>query len=76
MTETTIHRVQRLAVLAFMGAVTVCLLALVFAQATRGSNGLMGVVVYAFGAGFGLEFVASAWTDRGRGTHSRRQLQN
>jgi hypothetical protein len=58
------HRVQRLAVLAFMALVTACLLALVFAQATRGPNGLPGVVMYAFGAGFGLEFVSAAWTGR------------
>ena len=70
------HRVQRLAVLAFMAGVTACLLALVFAQATRGPNGLLGAVVYAFGAGFGLEFVSSAWTDGRRGPQSRRQLQN
>jgi len=70
------HRVQRLAVLAFMAGVTACLLALVFAQATRGPNGLLGAVVYAFGAGFGLEFVSSTWTSGRRGPHSRRQLQN
>jgi len=70
------HRVHRLAVLAFMAAVTVCLLALVFGQATRGPSGLPGAVVYAFAAGFGLEFVSSAWTGRWRGPHSSRQLQN
>ena len=70
------HRVQRLAVVAFMAAVTTCLLALVFAQATRGPNGLLGAVVYALGAGFGLEFVSSAWTGRRRGPHSRHQVQN
>ena len=66
MTETTMHKVQRLAILAFMVAVTACLLALVFAQATWGPNGLPGVAMYALGAGFGLEFVISAW--KGRGT--------
>ena len=70
------HRVQRLAILAFVAGVTACLLALVFAQATQGPNGFLGAVVYAFGAGFGLEFVSSAWTGRRRGPHSRHQLQN
>jgi hypothetical protein len=56
--------------------VTACLLALAFEQAlTRGLAGFGAVAVYAFAAGFGLEFVAAAWTGRnGRGDR-RRQLQ-
>ena len=61
------HRVHRVAVLAFMGAVTACLLALVFEQATQGPSGLLGGVVFALAAAFGLEFVSSVWTGRANG---------
>ena len=64
MRENTMHRVHRVAVLAFMGSVTACLLALVFEQATRGPSGLLGGVIFALAAGFGLEFVSAAWTGR------------
>ena len=64
MREITMHRVHRVAILAFMGAVTACLLALVFEQATQGPSGLLGGVVFALAAGFGLEFVSSLWTGR------------
>ena len=64
MRETTMHRVHRVTVLAFMGAVTACLLALVFEQATQGPSGLLGGAVFALAAGFGLEFVGSVWTGR------------
>jgi hypothetical protein len=57
------HRVHRLAVLAFMAPVTAWLLALVFEQATRGPSGLLGGVIFALAAGFGLEFVSSKWTE-------------
>ena len=67
MTENNMHRVHRLAALAFMGTVTACLLALVFEQATRGPSGLLGGVVFALAAGFGLEFVSSVWTGRSDG---------
>ena len=67
MRENTMHRVHRVAVLAFMGAVTACLLALVFEQATQGPSGLLGGVVFALAAGFGLEFVSSVWTGRAGG---------
>ena len=67
MTENTMHRVHRVTLLAFMGAVTACLLALVFEQATQGPSGLLGGVVFALAAGFGLEFVASVWTGRAGG---------
>ncbi len=69
-------RVHRLIVLAFMAAVTACLLAFVFGQASRGPAGLPGVVVYAFAAGFGLEFLGSAWTGRWGDPKRKRQLQN
>ena len=67
MTENAMHRVHRLAVLAFMATVTACLLALVFEQATRGPSGLVGGVGFALAAGFGLEYVGAVWTGRGRG---------
>lgn len=67
MTENAMHRMHRLAMLAFMGAVTACLLALVFEQATRGPSGLLGGAVFALAAGFGLEFVGSVWTGRAEG---------
>ena len=64
MRETTMHRVHRVAVMAFVGAVTTCLVALVFEQATQGPSGLLGGLVFALAAGFGLEFVGSVWTGR------------
>ena len=51
MRENTMHRVHRLAVLVFMAAVTACLLALVFEQATRGPSGLLGGVIFALARG-------------------------
>jgi len=67
MRENTMHRVHQMAVLAFMGTVTACLLALVFEQAARGPSELLGGVVFALAAGFGLEFVSSVWTGRKEG---------
>ncbi len=67
---------RRYGQLAFMAAVTTCLLAFVFTQAGRGVAGLPGAVVYAFAAGFGLEFVSSAWTGRWARRGSSRQLQS
>ena len=55
----------------FVLAVTVCLLAFVFTQAAKGLSGLPAVVVYAFAAGFGLEFVGAAWTGRFGGSRNR-----
>ena len=66
MREKVNSRSRRYGQLAFMSAVTSCLLALVFAQATRGVAGIAGVAVYALAAGFGLEFVSAAWTGRWR----------
>ena len=75
MRERTVQRVHRHAALVFVASVTVCLLAFVQDQAGRGLEGLPAVLVYAFAAGFGLEFVGAAWTGRfGRDGH--RQLQN
>ena len=76
MTETKTERWHRAAVLTFMAAVTIGLLALVFAQAGRGAAGLMGTLVYGLAAGFGLEFVGSAWSGRWRRTGDGRQLQS
>jgi hypothetical protein len=68
--------VSRYVVLAFLASMTVCLLAFVFGQAARGVSGLPGMVVYAFAAGFGLEFVGTAWTGGWRQRQARRQLQS
>jgi hypothetical protein len=70
------EKTRRYGQLAFMASVTACLLALAFEQAlTRGLPGFGAVAVYAFAAGFGLEFIASAWTGRWRHGGKRSQLQ-
>lgn len=76
MRETTVQRAHRVAVLVFIATLTTVLLAFVFGQAARGLAGLPGVLVYAFAAGFGLEFLGSAWTGGWRQRGSRRQLQS
>lgn len=74
--ETLRRESARYAQLAFMAAVTALLLALVAEQTGRGPAGLPATVVYAFAAGFGLEFVGSAWRgerrNRGAGSELRR----
>lgn len=57
-----------------MAAVTALLLALVADATRRGLAGLPGMVVYAFAAGFGLEFVSASWLGPKR-RGGRRQLQ-
>ena len=47
--------------MAFIAAVTCYLLAIVIAHSLEGSGGLGGVLVFGFGAAFGLEFLWSAW---------------
>ena len=47
-----------------MAVVTAVLLALVADQTHRGFDGLPSILVAAFAAGFGLEFVSSSWRDR------------
>lgn len=47
--------------MAFVAAVTCYLLAIVIAHSLEGSGGLGGVLVFGFGAAFGLEFLWSAW---------------
>jgi len=75
MDHTFMDKLHRATGLVLVSAVTVCLLAFVFTQAAKGLPGLPAVVVYAFAAGFGLEFMGAAWTGRfGRDGH--RQLQN
>ncbi len=75
MEETTMEKTHRLTSLVFVFGVTTCLIAFVYLQAARGLPGLPGVIVYAFAAGFGLEFLGAAWTGRSsRGGH--RQLHN
>lgn len=59
-----------------MVAITTCLLAMAFGQAGRGIAAAPGILVYAFAAGFGLEFIGSAWTGRWRSPRGRRQLQS
>ena len=72
MEETTVEKTHRLSGLAFVFAVTTCLVAFVFIQAARGLPGIPGVIVYALAAGFGLEFVGAAWTRRfSRGGHGQ-----
>lgn len=61
MTRTSRHKLHRSAVHAFMALVTIGLLALTFSQAAQGTPALAEVVVYSFAAGFGLEFLGSAW---------------
>ena len=52
----------RALVMAFMAAVTCYFLAIVFAQAMSGAGGAAEVIVFGFGAAFGLEFLWTAWT--------------
>ena len=47
--------------MAFMAAVTCYFLAIVFARAMGGAGGAAEVVVFGFGAAFGLEFLWTAW---------------
>ncbi len=72
----TVQRMTRCLSLAFIAGVTVCLLVFAFGQAARGVSGLPGMVVYAFAAGFGLEFMGAAWTGAWRQRHARRRLQS
>ncbi len=76
MKETILQRVIRSVILAFVAGVTVCLLAFAFGQAPRGASGLPGMVVYAFTAGFGLEFIGAAWTGGWRQRQARRRLRS
>jgi hypothetical protein len=54
------HHARRL-VMAFIAAVTCYLLAIVIARSLEGPGRLGEVVVFGFGAAFGLEFLWSAW---------------
>lgn len=76
MRETTVQRVSRYSGLVFVASVTVCLLALVLGQAARGLEGLPAALVYAFAAGFGLEFVGAAWSGAWRQRQAGRPLQS
>ncbi len=64
MEETRVQQAHRLVALAFIAVATICLLSLVFALAYRGPAGWPGVLVYGFSAGFGLEYLGSAWASR------------
>lgn len=64
MREIPVQRMCRYAGLMFVTGVTVCMLAFAFGQAARGLEGLPGMVVYAFAAGFGLEFIGKEWLAR------------
>ncbi len=74
MRENVISQGRHYGRLAFMAAVTACLLAVVFGQAARGPEGLPAVVVYSFAAGFGLEFVCAGWAGRRRAPKRRSSL--
>ncbi len=73
MRETKLHRY--LAVV-YVALVTALLLALVAEQASRGPAALPGALVYALAAGFGLEFVWSAWTAESRPGRDERPLRH
>jgi len=75
MNERAIEKGWHYGQLAFMALVTACLLTFVFEQAASGFGGLMGMVVWSFAAGFGLEFVVAFWTGRAQGTGRRRSVQ-
>jgi hypothetical protein len=73
MREKVTLRAHRYTQLAFVATVTAILLASVFEQTGAGVRGIPGMVVYAFAAGFGLEFISSVWTGRGNGSERRRR---
>jgi hypothetical protein len=52
--------------LAFVAGVTALLLALVADRTRYGIQALAPILVYAFAAGFGLEFVSASWCGRWR----------
>ena len=62
MTRARRDKLHRSAVLAFMAVVTICLLALAFSSPGPGAAGWLESGVYSLAAGFGLEFLGSAWT--------------
>jgi hypothetical protein len=66
---------QRHVQLVFVAAVTAILLASVFEQTDAGPAGIPGMVVYAFAAGFGLEFIWATWTGRERDGAERREVR-
>ena len=76
MRETTVQRLNRYVGLTLVASVTVCLLAFVIALAGDGVSGVPGMVVYAFAAGFGLEFMGAAWTGAWRERGARRPLRS
>jgi hypothetical protein len=49
-------------IMAFIGAVTCYLLAIVIARSLEGFGGVAEVVVFGFAAAFGLEFLWSTWS--------------
>ena len=64
---------QRLAVMAFMGAVTAYLLARASVTVQHGPAGLLEAGVYGLCAALGLNFLAAAWSGLwGPGGRSRR----
>ena len=64
--------VNRYLPLVYVGLVTALLLALVAEQATRRPAAVPGVLVCALAAGFGLEFVWSAWAPARRSSNGER----
>jgi hypothetical protein len=75
MREKATATAQRHVQLVFVAVVTAIMLASVFEQTDAGPAGIPGMVIYAFAAGFGLEFLCSAWTGRGRGGEQQREAR-
>ncbi len=75
MKEQTIKRISWCSQLAFMATTTIVLMAFTFDQAGRGLEGLPMAVAYALTAGFGLEFIRSAWTTGAQRPPGRREAQ-
>lgn len=70
MGEVSREQLHRIAGLAFVAVVTVCLLALAFASASGGLAAAPATVVYALAAGFGLECCGAVWAQAWRGQPS------
>lgn len=58
-----------------MATTTIVLLAFTFDQAEGGLQALPAAAVYALAAGFGLEFIRSAWTGDARAQRERREAR-
>lgn len=63
---------HRSALLTFMAVVTICLVALAFSRPGAGATEWLGTVVYSLAAGFGLEYLGTAWAGAGTGLDNAR----